>query len=207
MASDRNNLRRDLRNRRRQLSLLQQQSAADRLYHLVMRWNLFMKSGRIAFYFASDGEIDPLAILFRALQMGKACYLPVLSPYQHNKVCFAPFRKGDALQPNRWGILEPVASVRSFIAPWSLNLVFVPLVGFDATGNRLGMGKGYYDRTFAFRARRDGPAPRLIGLAHECQRAEAIPVSDWDIPLDGVVSDRGIYEAMTPAAVTIAACC
>jgi len=193
MGSDRNNLRSELRRRRKLLSPAGQHAAAERLYRRVVSWNLFLRSRRMAFYFASDGEIDPLAILFRALQMGKACYLPVLSPRQHGKVCFAPFHQGDVLQPNRWGILEPVASQRKFIAPQSLNLVFVPLVGFDASGNRLGMGKGYYDRTFAFRTRSSGPSPRLIGLAHECQRADAIPVSEWDIPLDGVVSDQRIY--------------
>ena len=69
----------------------------------------------------------------------------------------------------------------------------MPLVGFDKTGNRLGMGKGYYDRTFA----ENSPffrRPRLIGLAHSIQEATLIP-NLWDVPLDAVFTEKGKFSA------------
>ena len=71
--------------------------------------------------------------------------------------------------------------------------MLVPLVGFDGAGNRLGMGAGYYDRTFAFRhARRHWRGPRLIGVAYDCQEVDAIDDRAWDVPLDGVVTESGV---------------
>jgi len=65
----------------------------------------------------------------------------------------------------------------------------MPLVGFDPAGNRLGMGKGFYDRCFAFRGRNPGSSPArrrpiLAGLAHDCQQVERIPAEEWDVRLD-----------------------
>lgn len=186
-------LRQTLRNQRRLLSAREQNLAAKNLYHRVVTDKTFRKAGRIAFYFASDGEIDPLALLFKALAMGKQCYLPVLSKHKPSQVSFAPFRAGQALTPNRWGILEPDQSPDHFISPRSLNLVLLPLVGFDVCGNRLGMGKGYYDRTFAFKERLGRRQPQLIGLAHDCQKLANLPVNSWDVALDAVISDSAIY--------------
>lgn len=190
---DRASLRKDLRSKRHALSSAEQHHAARRLYHQVINQRFFIKARRIGFYFASDGEIDPLPILFKALEMGKQCLLPVLSPRHPGRVCFAPFVEGDSLQPNQLGILEPVAPARHFVSPRSINLVFVPLVGFDEHCNRLGMGKGFYDRTFAYGARTGYNKPKLVGLAHQCQKADSIPINTWDVPMSRIVSDREIY--------------
>src|SRR5210317_865192 len=125
--SDRASLRKELRRKRHSLSNSEHHHAAKRLYRQVVTRGLFLKARRIGFYFASDAEVDPLAILFKALEMGKQCFLPILSSHQPGKVCFAPFQEGDSLQPNHWGILEPVTKVQDLVSPRSLNLVFVPL--------------------------------------------------------------------------------
>jgi len=186
-------LRQALRKQRRFLTPREQDLAAKKLYRHLVTEKAFLKARRIAFYFASDGEIDPLALLFKALDMGKQCYLPVLSKHQPTKVSFAPFLAGQALAPNRWGILEPCQSISGFVSPRSLNLVLLPLVGFDENCNRLGMGKGYYDRTFAFKERLGLCQPRLVGLAHECQKRSRLPVNHWDVGLDAVISDAAVY--------------
>ena len=191
--SDRVNLRKALRQRRRSLSEAERELNAGQVYQRVVTGRLFNRSQRLAFYFASDAELDPLPILLRALKMGKQCYLPVLSAHRPDKVSFAPFRLGDELVPNRWGILEPDQLIRRLVKPQSLDLVFVPLVGFDADCNRMGMGKGFYDRTFAYRQRLGFQRPRLVGLAYENQKVESLPVSDWDVPLDAVVTDAAVY--------------
>ena len=192
--SERARLRNTLRQQRRSLSAAEQQDKAERVYQRVVTQRLFNRSQRLAFYFANDGELDPLAILLRALQMGKQCYLPVLSSHRPDKVSFAPFRVNDELVPNRWGILEPGQLTRRLAKPYSLDLVFVPLVGFDASCNRMGMGKGFYDRTFAYRQRLGFQRPRLVGLAYENQKVERLPVNDWDVPLDAVVTEAAVYQ-------------
>jgi len=190
---NRSRLRKTLRQRRKSLSNAEQRLAATRLYHNLIHDHLFLRAKRIGFYFPSDGEIDSMQLLIAALRMRKKCYLPLLSPHRPDQVSFVRFEEGDILQANRWGIAEPVASAARCTSPASLNLVLVPLVGFDENGARLGMGKGFYDRTFSFKRRTGTNRPRLVGLAHECQKAEKIPVSDWDVLLDAVVTDKMIY--------------
>lgn len=190
---NRSRLRKTLRQRRQSLSNAEQRLAATRLYQNLIHDHLFLRAKRVGFYFANDGEIDSLELLIAALRMRKKCYLPLLSPHRPDQVSFARFEEGDILQSNRWGILEPLARAGQCVPPASLNLVLVPLVGFDESGARLGMGKGFYDRTFSFKRRAGMNRPRLVGLAHECQKAERIPVSDWDVPLDAVVTDKRIY--------------
>lgn len=71
-----------------------------------------------------------------------------------------------------------------------MDIILLPLTGFDARGNRLGMGGGFYDRTLAFRQRAGQRRPLLVGIAHACQEVPLIPSASWDIPLDRIVTDR-----------------
>ena len=78
--------------------------------------------------------------------------------------------------------------------PWALDLVITPLVAFDAEGNRMGMGGGYYDRSFAWRKRRRiWRGPMLVGYAYELQKLNSIRASDWDVPMDAVVTESALY--------------
>ena len=98
------------------------------------------------------------------------------------------------LAPNRYGIPEPRVSARELMKAEDLDLVLLPLVAFDKRGNRLGRGVGFYDKTLAFlHRRRHLRKPHLLGLAHDFQRLSAVPTDDWDVPLDGVVTDRAVY--------------
>jgi 5-formyltetrahydrofolate cyclo-ligase len=181
-----------LRQRRRALSVAEQKAAARALYRRIVTTSLFRFSQRIAFTMAADGEIDPSLLLATARQRGKDCYLPVLNPVGEPRLRFKRWKKGEALQYNRYGIAEPRGG--RYCPPRTLSLVLTPLVGFDADGNRMGMGKGYYDRTFAFRRHTTARRPVLLGLAHECQRVERLQVEAWDLPLDGVVTDAAWYQ-------------
>ncbi|MCP1363185.1 5-formyltetrahydrofolate cyclo-ligase, partial [Halomonas sp. BBD45] len=122
-------------------------------------------------------------------------YLPVLRPLSDNRLWFVHYHADTPMVANRFGIREPHtrhgAHRARQLPPWALDLVLLPLVGFDDDGNRMGMGGGFYDRSFAFvRYRR--PRPRLIGVAHDCQRVERLPVASWDVPLDAIVSDARV---------------
>jgi len=187
-------LRRALRARRKVLTDPEQAAAARKLAARVAGNRLFRVSRRIALYLPNDGEIDPGPLLDRARAMKKVFYLPILSRLRHDRLWFAPHTPDDTLTLNRFGIPEPVVPARHWVRAQDLDLILMPLVAFDARGNRLGMGGGFYDKSLAFlRHRQLWRKPHLVGLAHDFQRVERLDASAWDVPLQAVVTDLGVY--------------
>ncbi|AZF45036.1 5-formyltetrahydrofolate cyclo-ligase [Pseudomonas sp. R1-43-08] len=133
-------LRRMLRKARRALTPREQRQAACGLYRQLAQHPLFRRAKHISLYLPTDGEIDPRLLLRAAQRQGKATYLPVLSAWPRTKMVFQRVRPGDKLLPNRFRILEPRANARHQRKVWALDLVLLPLVGFDNEGGRLGMG-------------------------------------------------------------------
>jgi 5-formyltetrahydrofolate cyclo-ligase len=189
-------LRRMLRNARRALTPSEQRKAAQGVYRQLAQHPLFRRAKHISLYLPTDGEIDPRLLLRAAQRRGKATYLPVLSAWPRTKMVFQRVRPGEKLLPNRFRILEPRTNVRRQRKVWALDLVLLPLVGFDDVGGRLGMGGGFYDRSLAYLARRQHwRKPTLLGLAHECQKVERLVQASWDVPLAGTVTDKKWYIA------------
>ena len=189
-------LRRMLRKARRALTASQQRQAARGLYKQLAQQPLFRRARHISLYLPTDGEIDPRLLLRAAQRRGKATYLPVLSAWPRTKMVFQRIRPGEKLKPNRFRILEPRHNLARQRKVWALDLVLLPLVGFDDVGGRLGMGGGFYDRSLAYLARRhDWRKPTLLGLAHECQKVERLAQASWDVPLQGTVTDKAWYYA------------
>jgi 5-formyltetrahydrofolate cyclo-ligase len=200
----RDTLRRQLRLARRALSPHTRSLAAEQTACYLAQQPLFYRSRRIACYVANDGEIDPLPVLLRAWRMDKVCYLPVIRPSADRRMWFAPYREGDALALNTYGIAEPVYASERLLPPWALDLILTPLVAFDVWGHRLGMGGGYYDRTFAYlRRRRYWHKPRLVGLAFAFQQVEELPQRPWDVPLQAVATDQGVIALRRDGASTL----
>ncbi len=187
-------LRRKLRHARRQLTPAQQRLAARRLYRQLAQHPRFRRAQHIALYLPNDGEIDPHLLLQAAQRRGKATYLPVLNPWPRTRMVFQRIEPGEQLRRNRFGILEPVIRTARQRRVWALDLLLMPLVGFDGKGGRLGMGGGFYDRSLAYRAmRKKSHKPTLLGLAHECQRVDRLPLESWDVALQATVTDQGWY--------------
>ncbi|MEN5150209.1 5-formyltetrahydrofolate cyclo-ligase [Pseudomonas orientalis] len=192
-------LRRLLRKARRALTPSEQRQAAQGLYRQLAQHPLFRRARHISLYLPTDGEIDPRLLLRAAQRRGKATYLPVLSAWPRTKMVFQRVRPGDKLLPNRFRILEPRADAQRQRKVWALDLVLLPLVGFDNEGGRLGMGGGFYDRSLAYLARRNTwRKPTLLGLAHECQQVDRLAQASWDVPLAGTVTEKQWYVAETP---------
>lgn len=195
-ALTRSQLRQFLRNKRRSLSPSQQTQAAQQLYRQLAQHPLFCRAQHIALYIASDGEIDPSLLMHEAWRRGKQVYLPVLARWPKTAMVFQRVRPIQQWEKNRFGILQPRWCVAEQRAAWTLDAVFLPLVGFDQQGGRLGMGGGFYDRCFAQLHQSEHlMTPQRIGLAHDCQRVEQLPVAAWDVPLHAVVSDQSWYVA------------
>lgn len=189
----RSKLRKSLRQKRRSLSVETQQRAADQLALNLLRHPDLIRARHVAIYLPSDGEIDPWIYANIARRRGVQFYLPVLHPIQPRRLVFSPYTEDTALTANHIGIPEPPFHEGLGRPPWALDVILLPLVGFDEYGGRLGMGGGFYDRTFAFTRIRPRLAPKLIGVAHECQKLSELPLQPWDIPLQCMVTDRKRY--------------
>ncbi|GEN23840.1 5-formyltetrahydrofolate cyclo-ligase [Halomonas cupida] len=195
-------LRRLLRQRRRQLSPGEQRQASQRLCRQLRGLPEMLSARHVALYLPNDGEIDPVPLLDWLRQRNANAYLPVLRPLADNALWFVRYDARTPMIRNRFGIPEPdsrFGALRARRMPtWALDVILLPLVGFDDQGQRIGMGGGFYDRTLAFTHPQNGPSrprPRLIGLAHEVQHVESLPVASWDVPLDAIVSDERVIRA------------
>jgi len=125
-----------------------------------------------------------------ALQAGKTCCLPILSPTAENQLIFIQVDEHSEYTKNKYGILEPIACSSATIIPaCELDLVLVPLVGVDKKGHRLGMGAGFYDRSFAFKKQNKNNKPHLMGLAYDFQYINHIPNEAHDIALDSLMKE------------------
>ena len=180
------------RNRKRRAALASERldAAAQLLAAKLLALPEYRQAQRIAAYFAVNGEIALTPVIDRALAEGKQVYLPNL---ERQALRFSPYFHAQKMRINRFRLPEPDVDDSEMLAPADLDLVLAPLVVFDADCNRIGMGGGYYDRSFAFRKIPGNNRPGLIGVAHEMQRVERIDPEEWDVRLDMVVTDQAIH--------------
>jgi len=182
-------LRQSLRARRRALSAAERQEAALTVAQQLVDEPDFASVATIAGYWACQGELDPAPLLERAWSAGKPVYLPVLAG---DVLQFAPYQCDTPLRRNRFNIPEPEVSPTEWRQPSDMGWVLTPLVAFDAAGTRLGIGGGFYDRSFAFLLDPSwqGRRPRLLGLAYAFQQVDALIRQPWDVPLDVAITER-----------------
>lgn len=183
--------RKDLLAKRATISVEERASAAQAALDLFISSSLFSTSQHIACYFAQDKEFDCALLIKTIWYTNKKCYLPVLSSHQENSLEFVSYHENDSLHFNRYKILEPNKEER--VSPLELDLVLLPLVGFDLNGHRLGMGGGYYDKTFSFLREKEIKKPYLLGLAYELQQVSVLSNDPWDVRLNGVLTEKNIY--------------
>jgi len=191
----RKSLRASLRVRRRAVSAAERKASAQLIAHNVDCWLHLRPSWRIALYAALPEELDTAPLLELARARGCRVYLPRIDRHSlGRKMQFVEI--SERHRSNRLGIVEP-EGMRIIGARW-LDVVFLPLVGFDASGVRLGTGGGYYDRAFAFRRwRKAWHTPQLVGLAYAFQQVEAITSAAHDVLLDAVVTEKGVIRCAT----------
>ncbi len=188
----RNELRRELKAKRSLLSAADKMAAAEAVANHVLA-QLPETGGSIAGYWASVGEL-PLHILQLRLPSNWIWCLPVVQPNRH--LLFAPWRAGDALATNQYGIPEPTLTPSSCLRPAELSAALVPLLGFTRSGQRLGMGGGYYDASFAFR-QNNLATPTLIGIAFACQELDKLDTQAWDVNMDAIATEREWIDCST----------
>lgn len=185
------NIRKEIRAQRKALDAATQRKCQRAIYRNLVRHPLFQRAKVIGLYIACNGEINPSSIIDTAIKHKKQICLPVLHPLKKKKLWFATYRPGDALKLNRYKIPEPRMTRRNRVSLQSIDLILTPLVAFDKNGTRLGMGGGYYDRTFSYLQRHaHWKKPKLLGLAYQFQQVEHLTRNSWDIPIYGVVTEK-----------------
>lgn len=171
----------------------QQQNAANNLLARLQDWFADDLPATVGGYLGVRGELS-LEPTLQWLEPLSEIYLPVIDqPESDLPMKFAPWTAATPLRKGRYNIDVPDVANSALVEGMSLNTVLVPLVAFDASGNRMGMGGGYYDRTFSQCSSGILPRPQLIGIAHEFQRVDLVPIEHWDIPMDVIITDQHIY--------------
>ncbi len=201
--TDRQETRLHLRRLRQQLD-----SATATRFSLAIAANslpLSRKAQHIGGYLAFGNEVSVDDFMAQCRAQGQATYVPLIQPDHTLK--FAPITDSTVIVQNKYGIREPVVDVETCLPATSLDAVIVPLLGFDPRCDRMGMGGGYYDRTFAHKRQAGGGnsatvLPLLMGAAFEFQCVDNVFPDWWDVPLDHVVTEQRIYSRNGPVTQT-----
>ena len=139
----------------------------------------YKDASSVLFYVSKAEEVDTHDVIKEALASGKKVYLPKI---KGDFLMICPLLNYEDLQPGEFGILEPCEPA-SPTQPKDIDLIVIPGVAFDKKGNRLGFGKGHYDRllkeTRGFK----------VGLAFDEQLLDELPVEEHDVPLDLLLTD------------------
>jgi 5-formyltetrahydrofolate cyclo-ligase len=187
----RTQLRKHLQLLRSHLSSEYIQCSSQKISDRLLKHPLWHGALHIGIYLSIKNEVDTQYLLEAIWKTGKNAYLPRIQ--DNHELAFAPYVSETALSRSRFGILEPATPI-DFCKTADLDLVIVPLLGFDPKCNRLGMGAGHYDRTFAFlHTENKPPKPILIGVAYETQKVDSLPAEKWDVPLDLIVTEKELY--------------
>lgn len=188
IQNSRQQLRKQLQQQRQELTEAEQKAASLLLVDNAMQQPEVAQANTIGLYFSFAAELNTAPLLQALLDAGKTVCLPVLHPFAQGHLLMLRYDPKRPLVNNKFSIPEPPLRCPDVVPLAQLDTLLVPLVGFDSTGNRLGMGGGFYDRTLAGWHAGHYPQLQVMGLAHDCQQVEQVPVQPWDVPLPAVIT-------------------
>ena len=188
ICAEKKRLRRNFKTQRLAIPAAQRMQTAEAIAQQLIKLSEWMPANYIAGYWATQGEV-PLHIVQMRVQAPKVWCLPIIQADKSLK--FSPWRSGDPLVSNQYGIPEPDISPTSALDASSISIILLPLLAYTRSGARLGMGGGYYDRSFAFHDPPSAP-PLLIGVAYSEQEADSLPSEEWDVKLDMLINEREV---------------
>ena len=154
----------------------------------LLRKHFSRKKIIIGAYFPSNYEVDILNFIEKAVKKKFKISLPVVT--SSVSMSFKPWVFKDPLKVSKFGILEPKNDKREIFP----DFVLVPLVAFDKNLNRIGYGKGYYDRSLK-KIKKTKTKTIFVGIAHSFQKCKNIPINKHDVKLDYIFTDQGIISA------------
>ncbi|MBL4941364.1 MAG: 5-formyltetrahydrofolate cyclo-ligase [Colwellia sp.] len=205
-------IRQKLQSKRKTLTANFQKKAAQALLFTLKNDTSIKEAKHIALYLANNGELDLQPFIQWCWQQNKQLYLPVVHPFAKGHLLFLSYLPNSTMVINRYNIKEPKLDVRAIIPVQQLDIILTPLVAFDSTGARIGMGGGYYDRTLAkwyehylqgksHQGKKDFQNKQFplspIGIAHDCQQITKVPHEAWDIPLPKIITPTRVIKVNT----------
>lgn len=152
----------------------------------------YINSQNIMFYAATRSEVQTEELIKMSIKMGKNVFVPVISPECLN---LAPSKISDfdiELEKGKKGILEPKKEYYRLFPTENIDLIIVPGVAFDLSGNRIGRGFGYYDNFL----RKVRSSAKIIALAFEMQIVKKIPNDKNDIPVHKIITEKRIIDSI-----------
>lgn len=192
--SSRAEIRKKIRKSRQSLSASCQNEAEKNLMINFIQHISLPKNARIGVYLSNDGELGTEQLIQKLRESKHQVYLPVIHPFNGATLLFQLYEKNSPMKSNRYGILEPQLNCSHICPLYELDYLLMPLVAFDAQGNRLGMGGGYYDKTLTNYYAQGHQKPVLLGLAHDCQKVPLLPIEAWDVPLQKILTPSQFYQ-------------
>ena len=181
-------LRKQLREIRRSIDQPSRKRDGKHLLYQCKKNAIFRNAKHVAIFIPNDGEIETSAVINFLVHQGYFVYLPILVG---EKLKFA--KMGKFFRKNRFGIEEPIFT--PLIGAHKMDIILMPLVGFDQNKNRLGMGGGFYDKTLSFHTKlKKFRVPKLFGLAFDAQEVDKLQSKPWDVPVDGIVTPTRFIE-------------
>lgn len=189
------NWRQEKRAARKSLSSVDKHNKSRQIVQRLLATEYYQQAEHIGAYLCMPEEVNVQDIIDAAWADGKKVYLPVVLAWGE-PLQFAPFTPDTVLVKDCLAIDIPDIDSSQYVCAERLDMVVTPLVAFDEQCNRIGMGGGFYDRTFAFKNNAHS-SPVLLGVAFDIQRVTStIIVNEWDIRPDMIVSETTIYSQM-----------
>ena len=187
-----NTLREHLKLKRKNLTSKELHDMSHAISEKVIGSKWIRQHTNIGIYYPVNGEANTLELIEFMWSINQQVFLPVINK---KNLLFGRLNPDSKIKKNRFGIPEPSITRENQVSADDLDMAFVPLVAFDLNGFRIGMGSGYYDRTFEKKLKvKDMKSPILIGLAYEFQKQECLNHQPWDVPLDMVVTELNTYK-------------
>lgn len=180
-------LRKELLNRRTNIPENEYQRASEIIIDNVTQLQEFKRAETIHCYVSMNnrGEVNTHQLIRRLFSLGKRVVVPITN-FEDGTLIHVILNSFDELEKNKWGVLEPEGGEK--INPEKLDLVLVPMVGGDEMCNRIGYGKGFYDRFLS-----EVSCPK-IGLIFEQNIVKRIPVEEFDVTLDKIITEDRVIK-------------
>jgi 5-formyltetrahydrofolate cyclo-ligase len=198
-VEDTNVVRRRMRALRRNLEPEFRRAAQQAIRLHLRKLGIWKRDRRVSTFLSFGGEVDLRGTFADAWSAGAKLYVPLIARRRSGHLSFVPIARETQFRINWYGIEEPASGLKGQKFLREMDVVLVPTLAFDAHGHRLGMGAGYYDRAMQRRLDRSRSwrRPLLVGIAFGLQQVEAIERQPWDVPLDMIVTERGVMRFPT----------
>ncbi len=198
IEKQKNDIRQKIRKIRQQIQGTEAQQASENIAKNLASQISYTNANKIASFISFDGETNTQPLNQMLLKEKSLYYLPKIKPTKPNRLWFMPYKGQETLKNNCFGIPEVDLGVGECAPLSSLGIILIPLVAFDNNGNRVGMGKGYYDASLSYLVNDEEgeffKRPLFVGIAYEQQKVDEIPTTPYDVKLDMVLTQTRSYE-------------